>query len=240
MDMFTKKHPVVLNPGFAQAYLFRTGMLAAIGLLLIAGMCINSVAKAQAAASTGSSTVHITADHQQYDPGKRIYNLNGKVLVKYKDYVITGTEAKVDMDETGEAKVANFFHRPTVKHFKGKTATTPAGEDIILGDTVRIYLKDNLFGAEGNVVSHINTVAADPFIVWSDAQEIDNVRKIVTASGKVKVDYNKSIIYSNNALLRMNETGKADRVIFTGAAKLLKDTSEITGTIRIMTKPPIK
>lgn len=185
---------------------------------------------AQAAPSAPTSnTVSIKADRQQYDPAKKLYRLDGRVTVKYKDIVITGTKAHVDIDEAGNPKLANFFNRPTVKHFKAKTATTPAGEDIVLGDVVKLYLKDNQFGAEGNVISHINTVAADPFVVRSDTQLIDNNRKIVTASGQVKVDYQGSVVYSNNALMRMNPAGKADRVIFTGDARLLKDSSEMTG-----------
>lgn len=187
----------------------------------------------EAVAAPSTSTVTITADHQTFDQATKKYNLNGNVVVKYKDYVITSTLADMDIDAAGEPKIANFFKRPRVKHFKPPEPGSPSNikgtEDNVVGDVVRIFLNDNIFGAEGNVESHITTVAADPFTIRSDVQQIDNNQKTVTANGQVRVEYQGSTAYSSNALMRMNQGGKAERVIFTGGARLVKDTSEVTG-----------
>ncbi|MGJ8501055.1 hypothetical protein, partial [Glaesserella parasuis] len=84
------------------------------------------------------------------------------------------------MDAAGKPQVAHFFNRPMFKRIKPKV-----GEDSVVGDIIRVYLSEERYGAQGNVDSHIATVAADPFHIRSDIQEFDNKNKVMSASGNV-------------------------------------------------------
>lgn len=179
---------------------------------------------ASSAITPGSDNIRITADKQSYNLENKKYLLSGKVTVAFQDMRITGNRAEVDMDEAGKPKVAQFFNRPVFKRIKPNE-----GEDNVVGDIIKVYLSEDRYGAIGNVESRIATVAADPFLIRSDVQEFDNKNKVVSASGNVKVDYKGSEAFSKLANVRMKPTGKAERVIFSGNAKIKQENSVITG-----------
>jgi len=179
---------------------------------------------ASSAITPASDSVRMSADKQSYNLEQKKYVLSGHVLVSFQDMRISGTRAEVDMDESGKPQVAHFFNRPMFKRVK-----PTVGEDQVVGDIIKVYLNDDRYGAEGNVDSHIVTVAADPFHIRSDVQEFDNKNKVVSASGNVHVDYKGSQATSTLANVRMKEGGKADRAIFTGNARIKQENSEILG-----------
>jgi len=179
---------------------------------------------ASSAITPDPNSIRITADKQNYNLAQKRYFLNGKVTVAYQDMRISGPVAEVEMDDAGKPQVANFFKRPVFKRIK-----PTLGEDVVVGDVIKVYLADDRYGAQGNVDSHIATVAADPFHIRSDIQEFDNKNKVVSASGNVHVDYQGSQAMSSLANVRMKENGKADRVIFSGGAQIKKENSEIHG-----------
>lgn len=170
------------------------------------------------------NSIRMTADKQSYNIEQKKYLLSGKVTVAYQDMRITGKRAEVDMDAAGKPQVANFFNRPVFRRIKPKV-----GEDSVIGDIIKVYLSEDRYGALGNVESHITTVAADPFLIRSDVQEFDNKNKVMSASGNVQVDYQKSQASSALANVRMKPDGKADRVIFSGGARIKKENSIING-----------
>ena len=175
------------------------------------------------AEGTSPEVVKIDADHQTYDANARKFSLSGNVQVFYQDFFIKSSTADLDVDVAGQPEVANFYNRPHVKR------TIDNVVDNIHGDVVRIYLKSNTFGAEGNVDSYIATVAADPFTIKADTQTFDNTTKMVTADGNVKVHYKDADVSSAKALLRMTGDGKAERVIFSGSANIKQEDSRIRG-----------
>lgn len=179
---------------------------------------------ASSAITPDPGSIRITADKQNYNMALKKYFLSGKVTVAYQDMRISGPVAVVDMDDAGKPQVANFTKRPVFKRIK-----PTMGEDVVVGDVIKVYLADDRYGAQGNVDSHIATVAADPFHIRSDIQEFDNKNKVVSASGNVKVDYQGSQAFSSLANVRMKDNGKAERVIFSGGAQIKKQNSEIHG-----------
>jgi lipopolysaccharide export system protein LptA len=179
---------------------------------------------ASSAIAPAADNIRMSADKQSYNLEKKKYTLSGHVTVSYQDMRITGSNAEVEMDAAGKPQVANFFNRPMFKRVKPLV-----GEDEVVGDLIKVYLNQDRYGAEGNVVSHIATVAADPFHIRSDVQEFDNKNKVVSASGNVHVDYKGSQATSALANVRMKESGKADRAIFTGGARIKQENSEILG-----------
>ncbi len=192
--------------------------------LLAVGILWHAPAGISAAPSVDPNTVRVTADKQNYNVDKQKYYLSGHVTVAYQDIRITGNKAEMDMDVAGKPQVARFFNRPMFKQIKAQ-----AGEDTVIGDVINLYLTDDRFGAEGNVESYFTTVAADPFTIRSDIQQFDNKNKVVSASGNVQVDYQGSKAFSSLVNVRMTEAGKAERVIFSGGARITKDTSTING-----------
>lgn len=176
------------------------------------------------AAALDPNMVRISADHQSYNMERKMYALRGKVNVAYQDIQISGVRADVDLDEVGQPSVAYFYDRPLFKRIKPNE-----GEDRMQGDQINLYLGTDRFGAKGNVESYFTTVAADPFTIRSDVQEFDNRNRVMAASGNVRVLYQGSEAFSQLANVRMKTDGKAERVIFSGNAKIKQETSEIKG-----------
>jgi lipopolysaccharide export system protein LptA len=179
---------------------------------------------ASSAISPDPNTLRITADKQSYNVESKRSFLSGRVSVAYQDIRITGPRAEVEMDANGKPEVARFFERPMVRRVKPNV-----GEDRVTGDVINIYIADDRFGAKGNVESNIATAAADPFYIRSDIQEFDNRNKVMAASGNVQVNYQGSQAFSSLANVRMKDNGKAERVIFSGGARIKKQASEING-----------
>lgn len=187
-------------------------------------------AMASMAGPVNANTVDIQAAQQQYDPKSNSYHLGGNVVVTYKDFKIYSNQADMTIDASGEPDTANFYPRPTAKKFKPATVDSPAMEDEVVGDIMLFHLQKDVFTAKDNVISHIRTVASNPFTIRSDVQQFDNVKKIITANGNVNVDYEESKASSANALLRIGSNGKAERVIFTGGARLTKKGTDVTAS----------
>lgn len=179
---------------------------------------------ATSAITPSAENIRITADKQSYNLAKQKYLLNGHVTVSYQDMKITGNKAEVDMDESGRPVVAHFYNRPVFTRIKPSM-----GKDNVVGDVIKVYLEEDRYGALGNVESRIATVAADPFLIRSDVQEFDNRNRVMSASGNVKVDYKGSKAFSDLANVRMKDNGKAERVIFSGGAKIEQENSTING-----------
>ncbi len=194
-----------------------------LSVLMLSLALLSPLAQGSFATSTQSETVRIQADHQIYNMETKQYQLKGNVHVAYQNMTISGSEATMDVDATGQPSIAKFTNRPSFKRI-----APDKGEDKIVADTISIYLKDNSFGAEGNVQSQITTVASDPFTIRADVQRFDSARNIMTADGKVNVLYQGTAASSARAMVRM-AGGKAERVIFSGGAKVDKEDSQVTG-----------
>ncbi len=207
---------------------------AGLSLSLTLGICLFATPATSAtsppsavlpAKSPMPANMHITADKQSYNMPAKSYDLTGHVIVTYQEMQISGTKAHVEMNAAGKPQIAHFVNRPLFKRTKAGTNSV----DTVVGDIINIYLNDDRYAAQGTVESHIATIAADPFFIRSDVQEFDNKNKVVSASGSVKVDYQGSKAFSPIANVRMKEDGKADRVIFSGGAKIIKDDTVING-----------
>lgn len=205
-------------------------VLAALLPVISSGVCL-----AKPTAGTAASTavtgnwVHITADQQDYDPDTGRYNLTGDVVVTYRDYKITSSEADMILDASGDPRLANFYHRPVANKILAAAAGKPVRKDEVIGDTLTLYLAQDVFGAEGNVHSRITTVAENPFIIRSDTQQFDNRNNLVTATGNVQVQYEGTDATSDKAYLRIREGGQAEKAVFIGGATLKKENSKING-----------
>jgi lipopolysaccharide export system protein LptA len=163
--------------------------------LLSFGLCLFGL-HAQAQPQTGTfHQVNITADEQSFDEEGRT-RFTGDVRVAYKDIRIKSNLATLEMNAVGEPDVATFYNRPLAQRL-----TPPDGEDNLEADTIKFLINDNKMVAEGNAVSYVTSVAANPVTIHSELQEFDNVAKIVKAQGSVKVDYDATKIYSPTATL---------------------------------------
>lgn len=199
-------------------------LLLALSFLFSLGIAVSTASSATAPSSPEPAVIRMTADRQSYDLERKKYTLDGRVTVAYQNMSITGPRADVEMDPTGKPQVARFVNRPLFRIVK------PAmGEDTVTGDRIHVYLNDDRYAAQGNVQSHMNTVAADPFFIRSDMQEFDHKNRVVSASGNVQVDYKGSRVSSALANVRMKENGRAERVIFAGGAHIQKDDGDIQG-----------
>jgi len=167
-----------------------------------------------------SQLVNITADKQSFDPDGRT-KFSGNVKVDYNNVNITSKWATLDINSAGMPDIATFYEKPLA------VRTVPSGQDDLKGNVIKIYINDNKIRAEGDTESLLRTVAENLAVVKADIQEFENKTKIVHALGNVFVDYDTTKIYSPEAKLWMNDSGKAKRAVFTGGSRAEKEKSQI-------------
>ncbi|MBY0402536.1 MAG: hypothetical protein K2X66_01450 [Cyanobacteria bacterium] len=168
--------------------------------------------------------VKVSANQQTFDGTNSKTYLKGNVDVTYKDVRIRGSEAIIDDDGAGNPSVANFFKRPLARRI-----VPLKGEDTLHADIIRLFLKENAMSAEGNTVTYVTTMAADPFTIRADTQQFDNISKNVVARGQVEVNYKDTKAFSPRAILQVGPNGKAEKVVFSGGARIEQESSIITG-----------
>jgi lipopolysaccharide export system protein LptA len=196
-------------------------------LVFLTCLALFSAASLSAVAKTSASQeeqVHVSADHQTFVGQESKTYLKGNVDVRYKNVQIKGKEGTMDMDADGTAHLASFFKRPTA------TRVIPnEGTDTLVADIIRIHIDENAISAEGDTITYVTTVAADPFKIRADTQQFDNQTKTVVARGKVEVLHKDTKAYSPRALLQTNAAGKAEKIIFSGGARVEQENSLILG-----------
>lgn len=205
----------------------RFGLTNFLLLSLTLAMSLPGPAKASAAnpdSGIEAGLVHVSADQQTFEGAQSKTFLKGHVNVNYKNINIKSVEGILDMDSAGNPELASFFKRPTAKRTIPKE-----GEDTLVGDVIRIHLNQNALSAEGNTVTYITTVASDPFTIRADTQQFDNTSKTVVARGQVQVNYKDTKAFSPRALLQTNPAGKAEKVVFSGGARIEQENSKING-----------
>ncbi len=204
--------------------------LATLATLLTTGLTAN------AQATNSPAAVNINANQQIFeDDGNTLFK--GNVRVSYLDYKINSKEAKVELDAAGQPSVAIFYPRPDAHHIDPAPKPGVAGNtDDLEADIIRLFLNDSRMRAEGNSVSYITTVAANPVTIHATTQTFDNRTKVMNADGNVKVDYNDTVITSPKATMWMNNGQRAEKVSFTNGAKAVQKGTTVTGgTITILT-----
>lgn len=202
---------------------------------LMAGLAVCLISPLPSAAAS-PNTVNISAQQQLFDETGAT-TFKGNVKVQYQEFTINSNEAKVHLDDAGQPSVAVFYPRPDAHHVTTTPKPGAAGtKDDLQADLIRLFLNEDRMSAEGNSVSYITTVAANPVTIHADNQTFDNRSKIMQADGSVHVDYNDTIITSPHATMWMNNGQRAEKVSFTKGAKAVqKDTVVTGGTITILT-----
>jgi lipopolysaccharide assembly outer membrane protein LptD (OstA) len=194
-------------------------------LVVLLSFCLGS---AMAAFSEPTpNLVNISADSQSFGNGQSLFK--GNVRVLYKDVHIQGKSAALNVDATGSPSIASFYERPKAKRILAKPPTGQKFTDTLEANTLHIYLKENSMRAEGDAVSYVTSVAANPVSIRSDVQQFDNVTKSVAASGSVRVKYDNTMATSPRALLTVGKDGKAEKIVFMGGAKLAQTDGNVTG-----------
>ncbi len=206
-----------------------------LSLALLAAMLTTGLT-ANAQATNAPATVNINANQQIFEEdGNTLFK--GNVKVSYLDFNINSKEAKVELDAAGQPEVAIFYPRPDAHHVDPMPKPGVAGnKNDLEADIIRLFLNESRMRAEGNSVSYITTVAANPVTIHADTQVFDNRTKIMNADGSVKVDYNDTVITSPKATMWMNDGKRAQKVSFTNGAKAVQKGTTVTGgTITIIT-----
>lgn len=180
-------------------------------------------------ARAATNIVKVNADTQRFSGADAKALLNGHVQVDYRNVQINSKQAEIETDETGNPLVAHFFDKPIARRFS--LEDNPPKTDTVEGNVLRMFFNDEIMQAEGNTVTYVTSVASDPFTIRADVQQFNNKTKLVTAMGGVTIDYKDMHAASPRALMKVNEQGKADRVVFSGGATLEQKENTIRGSV---------
>lgn len=210
----------------------KTSSLKALAITLLATLSLVMCTMPTSAAFIGSdlqpgSDLKIDADNTFYDQSKGVSQFIGHVKVSYDDIRILAPRADISLTETGAAKIAYFSDRPVVKR-----QHPTKGIDELIADELQIDMQQSLFKATGHVQSDMRSVAAAPVRILSDVQQFDNGRRLLTATGGVRVLHKDLVITSNQAVMRLGANNQAERVVFVGNA-VLKQGNNIIKSNRL-------
>lgn len=178
---------------------------------------------------TQTKQVDIDAHKQLFEPDGTT-TFKGDVHVTYGDYQIFSDQATLELSSLGEPSLATFYPRPLATH----VGSDHTKEDTLRGDEIRIHLLNDRIEAEGDTVSYVTSVAANPVKILADTQQFNNNTHTVKAHGHVQVTTDGTHITSPTATMWLSEGGKAKKVVFSGGATATKSNSTISSGILTM------
>ncbi len=182
--------------------------------------------------TVADSMATIKADMQEFQNKAKIVRALGNVFVDYDTTKIYSPEAKMWMNQAGEAKRAVFTG--------GSRAEQE--ESLILSERLTIIASNGNLLAETNVKSNIKTqpkVAGDPdkVLIDSDFQQYDKASDTMLASGNVRIKYGDYRAFGPKATFKLND-GQVEKIIITGRGKIITPTRQVLGDQIVITTSP--
>ena len=174
-----------------------------------------------------SNTITIHSNTQEINNNTNTMTASGNVKVNYKDMVITGPQAKMQMGASGKAERAIFSGGVNIVDGKGTLS----------GSKVTMMVGSGNITAEGRVVSKVKSSGTKPIQLRSNYQQFDKNSDTVLASGAVKIDYEDYVATGPKATIRMNN-GNVNKVFLTGRSTIVDSARRVTADkITITTNP---
>ncbi len=168
--------------------------------------------------------VHITADTQEFDITKNIIVATNNVKIKYQEIKTKSDKARISIDENGDLKKVELLGNATVDQEKS----------VINANDVLYNAVTNEMVAYGNVKSKTYLDDGTPVDVQSEFQQYDKSTQTLITSGHVKINYKeytaigpKATFISDSKTVKAGNSGKPNKIIFTGRAKILEGERQV-------------
>ena len=142
------------------------------------------------------------------ETGEEQINVQGNILIKYKDAIIEAPDGKINTNKNGNADKALFYNRARIKLKDRK----------IEADKIIVSIQEEIIVAEGNVSSELKDKNNDLIFISSDYQELQWNGENATAKGNIKTTYQDANITSDEAKI-IYKNKRPYQAIFTGTAK---------------------
>ena len=163
------------------------------------------------------NTVVIEANEQTVDLKHNISYFKGNVIVSSGETVIKAPQGKVLMDANAQ---------PSVARFEGGV-TVVKGKDSLRSSTLIFDFKKEAFTAGGGVDTSITPAGKSPVRIQSATQQYLKERSQMLASGNVRITSSDANATAGQALLVLGPNNSADRITFTGDAKLHQKDADV-------------
>ncbi|OGI06767.1 MAG: hypothetical protein A3I68_08470 [Candidatus Melainabacteria bacterium RIFCSPLOWO2_02_FULL_35_15] len=135
-------------------------------------------------------------------------NVQGNILIKYKDAVIEAPEGRINTNQEGKPDNALFYSRAKIKLKDRK----------IEADKITVSIQDETIYAEGNTSSELKDKNNNLITITSDHQELHWNGENANAKGNIKTTYQDTKVISDEAKI-IYKNKKPQQVIFTGSTK---------------------
>ncbi len=135
-------------------------------------------------------------------------NVQGNILIKYKDAVIEAPHGKISTDAKGKPEKAIFYDRAKIQL---KDRKLEANKIIVSINSETIY-------AEGNTLSELKDKNNNPIIIKSDYQELNWNGENASAKGNITTTYEDTKVISDKVQI-IYKNKRPYQAIFTGGKK---------------------
>lgn len=174
----------------------------------------------------------IQADMQEFSNKTKIVRALGNVFVDYDTTKIYSPEAKLWMNEAGQAKRAIFSGGSRAEQEQSK----------ILSERLTIIAANGNLLAENNVKTNIKTDAKKPgdpeqVLIDSDFQQYDKASETMLASGNVKIKYGDYKAFGPKATFKLKD-GQVEKIILTGRGKIITPSRQVLADQIVITTNP--
>jgi lipopolysaccharide export system protein LptA len=163
------------------------------------------------------NTVVIEANEQTVDLKNNISYFKGNVIVSSGETVIKAPRGKVLMDANAQ---------PSVARFEGGVSVLK-GKDSLKSSTLVFDFKQEAFTASGGVDTSITPQGKSPVRIQSSTQQYLKERSQMLASGNVVITSSDANATAGQALLVLGANNSAERITFTGDAKLQQKDADV-------------
>ena len=135
-------------------------------------------------------------------------NVQGNILIKYKDALIEAPDGKINTNQEGKADNALFYNRAKIKLKDRK----------IEADKITVSIQDETIYAEGNTSSELKDKNNNLITITSDYQELHWNGENANATGNIKTIYQDTKVTSDEAKI-IYKNKKPYQAVFTGNTK---------------------
>jgi lipopolysaccharide export system protein LptA len=163
------------------------------------------------------NAVVIEANEQTVDLKNNISYFKGNVIVRSGETTIKAPRGKVLMDVNAQ---------PSVAQFEGGVSVNK-GKDSLHTERLIFDFKQEAFTASGNVDTFITPEGKSPVRIQSNMQQYLKSRAQMLASGDVRITSSEANATAAQALLVLGANNSAERITFTGEAKLHQKDADV-------------
>lgn len=171
-----------------------------------------------------ADNVIVKANKQNYNAANNLMTFEGNVKVDFDNISIKSPKAFLKTGEDGKPQAATFVQGAEAIKVDGNSKST------VKANIIKVSILENKVKANGNTSSTIFENKKPTVTIKANEQEFDMESNIITAVGNVVINYQEIKANSDNAKIKVDESGKPKLVNLVGSARVIQGKNIVNAT----------